>query len=136
LLIILISVTAAAAYPVWFLTRDDLPQNLKSFVNSRYSELVSHGSFSLLPFILGMLSFILSLIGLYFYWRPARVLYCGSLLIGIVQAVCLGTRVTTGWLAALDEVLAILCGVLLYMAFFSPVREKFECGPTTVSGSE
>jgi len=123
-LLVCMAVLVVAAWAVWLLTRDSLPPDLKLYLNSRHSEIVSGGPSPLLLLFLIVLLMV-SLVGLYCFWRPARTLYCGCLLVGVVQAVHLGPRVTTGWVAALDEVLSILSGVVLYMAFFSPVRERF-----------
>ncbi len=110
---------------MWRLTRDSLPSELKLYINLHRSEIASNSILPLLILSLPVLLFFASLVGLYCFWRPARILYSGCLLIGVVEVVCLGPRVTTGSVASLEELLSTLCGVALYMAFCSPVRERF-----------
>jgi len=124
-LLVWVAAIFAAAWAVWLWTRDSLPWELKVYLNSRSSEIVSGGGWGRLPMFLVVLLFLASLVGLYCFWRPARILYCGALLLGLIQEVCVGPRVTTGCVAALDGVLSILCGMVLYMAFFSSVGERF-----------
>jgi hypothetical protein len=120
------AVVIIATSLVWLLTRDQLPYELRRYLNQRHSEIVSDGGLPQLLFLLlPVVLFVTSLIGLFFFWPPARVFYCGSILTGIVEVVSVGPRVTTGPVAALGEVVSILLGVILYMVFYSPIREEF-----------
>lgn len=129
-LLVSMAVLGVATWAVWLLTEKTLPLELKVYLNSRHSQIVSGGSVALLPLYLSLylavVLFVASLVGLYFFWRPARILYCGYLLVWVVEDLCLGPGVTTGSVAALGDMLSIVCGVVLYMVFFSPISERFK----------
>jgi len=110
---------------VSFVSRPNLPPELQQYLNSKHSLLLSGNYWELAFGLLFLLLFVVSFGGLYFFWPPARIFYCALLVVGIVGALCLGPRVQSGWVAAMDDIASMLAGIIFYVAFFSPVRERF-----------
>jgi hypothetical protein len=72
---------------------------------------------------------IISTVGLFFFWGPARFLVLALLAQGLIITPWLGPLVETGWAAALDRFGAFLSGAILALAFFSSAATFFERRP-------
>jgi len=70
---------------------------------------------------------LISFIGLYFFWRPARVLYCMSIAIGILIGLDphYGPEVLPQLEGLLDNINSILSGVILCLIFTPPIKQLF-----------
>jgi hypothetical protein len=74
----------------------------------------------------GAAFFIASFVGLYFFWRPARLLFCVFIIFGITMPLApFGPNIVTGWMAFGDTCSDILLGVILCRIFTSPIRDQF-----------
>ena len=68
---------------------------------------------------------LVSHIGLFFFWRPARVLYLADG-IGILVMVTLdGAAVRTGLEGTFDYLSAVIYGSILGLLYFSPLRDLY-----------
>jgi hypothetical protein len=75
--------------------------------------------------VLGLVA-IISIIGLFLFWRPARPLYVVSLLGGIVAAAFDTRPAAIGVQGALASLNMLLAGVVIGLMYFSPARREFE----------
>ena len=71
-------------------------------------------------------SWLLILTGMFFYVSAARAGLIALTVISIVLNIVWGIRVLTPYETALSELLAVVDGALIVMAYWSPVRAEFE----------
>jgi hypothetical protein len=77
---------------------------------------------------LGVPTLILALtshIGLFFFWRPARVLYLVGGISILFMVVLDGPAVRTGWEGMFDYLSAVIYGSILGLIYFSPLRDLY-----------
>ena len=73
------------------------------------------------------LAFVLvSSIGLFVFWPPARLLYFWTLIGGVALAPFYGPYVDAGWGQMFDEAAMIISGVILALIYCSPLRNLYE----------
>jgi hypothetical protein len=106
--------------------RNSLPFQLRDYLRSESEQVLSHDytAFSVAT-VADAIFFIMSFVGLYFFWRPARLLFCGFILVGLFTPLGFGPSVETGWMALWGGCSSILSGVILCLIFTSPIRELF-----------
>ena len=117
----------AASVGAFFLQRNSLPFELREYLQSRSQQVLSHDytMFSGMTAACVVLC-ILSFVGLYFFWRPARMLFCAFILFSLTLHLAgFGPDVVTGWMAFWDSCSSILLGVVLCLMFTSPIRDLF-----------
>jgi hypothetical protein len=76
--------------------------------------------------LLSLSLMLVSLIGLWLFWRPARMLYTLCLLTLGCAVAASGTVVESALTTVLSYMNTVIAGVILGMIYFSPVREHFE----------
>jgi hypothetical protein len=112
-------------------TRHQLPAELQQFhwaggedamnAEMRASDWVlAFGGLSLVA--LGMVS----LIGLLFLWRPARLLYTVTYILAFPLVLMAGPSVSTAITETLGEISNFLGGVIWALLYFSSIKERFE----------
>ena len=112
-------------------TRHQLPEELQQFhwtggenttdPEMRASDWVlAFGGLSLVA--LGMVS----LIGLLFLWRPARLLYTVTYILAFPLVLMAGPSVSTAMTETLGEMSSFLGGMIWALLYFSPIKERFE----------
>jgi len=114
------------AIGLYFITRNRLPLEMKLYLNVRHAEFVSDPGWLFEAVAFELVLFAASFGGLYFFWRPARVLYIGFLLTELLVTAILGPRVSLGSVEVINEILCAAMGIILYAMFTSPFRELFE----------
>lgn len=105
-----------------------LPEPLRGFVEARWNDTtVTEEQVLLVLLSVGALSLMLvSIVGLWFFWRPARMLYTAFLLVLACAVAASGSIVQTALTSVLSFMNTIIAGVILAMIYFSPLREDFE----------
>lgn len=88
-----------------------------------YGAVLQHG---LVVYWCLLASWVLILAGLYFYVAAARFALILIVIISAALSLTWGIRVLTSYESALDSLLAVVDGVVLGMAYWSPVRAEFE----------
>jgi hypothetical protein len=68
---------------------------------------------------------LVSSIGLFFFWRPARILYVVAMIFGLLATPFFGPYVDAGLGAMLEDVATIISGIIVALVYFSPVKELF-----------
>jgi hypothetical protein len=115
------------AIVVAFATESLLPEPLRTFVEDEASaELTNHDIAMLiigLPLI-GLL--IISSIGLFMLWPPARILYLIGIASGLILVPVFGPYVESGWGTAFEDAASIVSGVILALVYFSPLKRFFD----------
>ena len=72
-----------------------------------------------------VVTFLVAMVGLMFFRRWARTVSLWSTVLGFVFYSSTGVTVTSGPAGALMEASSVLWGVILAIAFFSPLQERF-----------
>ena len=117
----------AAEAVTYHLQRNSLPIELREYVHSRSERVLSHHYtvFSVVTVVYAIF-FIMSFVGLFFFWRPARLLFCGFILAGLFMPLAgFGPDVETEWMELCGGCSSIFLGVILCMIFTSPIRDRF-----------
>jgi cell division protein FtsW (lipid II flippase) len=120
-------ISMAASVGAYFLQRNSLPFELREYLRSRSEQVFSHDYtlFSVMTVACAVF-FIMSFFGMYFFWRPARVLFCGFILVSLLMPLTgLGADIQTGWMEFWGSCSSILLGVILCLIFTSPIRDQF-----------
>jgi hypothetical protein len=110
-----------------------LPPELKNFANGR-SQVLSIGSAIWLTVLgLGMLvATVVSVIGLFVFWRPARPLTLFLAVVGLSLTPLSGPVVESGLTCLFHDLTMVLQGVIITLAYFSPVKDHFVSSPKRI----
>ena len=87
----------------------------------------------LVIFILFVVLAVISWIGLFVFWRPARFLYFITVILLLLPTLLGGPHVGTGLSAMLAETVSIITGIILALIYFSPLKELYEKRQTDVA---
>jgi hypothetical protein len=126
-LLIATVISMAADAVTFHLQRNSLPLELRQYLHSRSEQVLSHDYtlFSVLS-VAYAIFFIMSFVGLFVFWRPARLFFCGFMLAGLFMPLAgFGAVVETGLMGLWNGCSNIFLGVILYMIFTSPIRDRF-----------
>ena len=109
-------------------TLEWLPEPLRKFEEARYSASEADPDVILLSglFLTLMLSYAISLIGLWKFWQPARTLFGTTILLSILMTGLGGPYVVTALTNTFAYIESILSGLILALIYFSPIKEFFE----------
>lgn len=126
--VILVSSAAAgiAGIIVMVLSEASLPFELQSYM-SRQSDAPLSGQ-DLLALVIWVPAIVISLIaaiGMLFFWRPARVLALIGTLLALVALPFSEPFVATGLATLFNEGSSILWGMVLALAYWSPLAQRF-----------
>jgi len=108
------------------LSEASLPFELQSYMSRQ-----SDGPFSgqdMLGFVIWVPAMVISLIaaiGMFFFWRPARVLALIGTLLALVALPFSEPFVATGLATLFNEGSSILWGMVLALAYWSPLAQRF-----------
>jgi len=104
-----------------------LPEELQA-----YERAVAEADYSTREWVLLGVAIVLlicvlvSNIGLFVFWRPARLLYFCTLMGGVALAPFYGPYVDAGWGTLFGEAAMIISGVILALIYYSPLRGLYE----------
>jgi hypothetical protein len=108
-------------------TQVTLPEPLREYLELEAQAPITKRDLFLLAFgVLLLVMVLISSIGLFVFWRPARLLYLIATVFGVVITPLLGPAVRTGWDTPLEETASITAGAILALVYFSPLRVLFE----------
>jgi hypothetical protein len=106
-----------------------LPSGLQNYVDSNGAQLDSDqpAAFTIFKagFTLYLLLFIVSLVGLFLFWPPARVLYLICAGSGPLLDLTNSVHILPMWASLWHTLGHILMGIILCMMFTPPCREQF-----------
>lgn len=124
----------AIATIVFLLTRKYLPPELKSYLEGRKTAPLSSIDTILLWVDVGLLlvAIIIS-IGLFFFKKWAKKLLLISYVITLSLIPARDVYIETGWAELFFTLSTIIGGMILALAYYSPVAEAFETGDNQVS---
>jgi hypothetical protein len=116
------------------LTESLLPEPLRAYVETEFEgDITTREVAMILAAIPLVVLWLVSSIGLFFFWRPARFLYVVTMIFGLLATPFFGPYVDAGLGAMLESAGTIISGVILALVYFSPVKELF--GGPTLGGS-
>jgi hypothetical protein len=109
---------------VFLLTKSFLPESLRAFLEAEETTAraldMMRVAFPVFILWLG------ARIGLFFFWRPSRILYLISTVLGLLLTPFFGPVVDAGWGTAFDYAAMIVSGVILALVYFSPLKSLYE----------
>ena len=109
------------------LTESALPEPLRAFVKAESeAEMTPRIMIMIATTVPAIILWILSSVGLFFFWRPARILYLIVNVAGLLVAPFFGPYVDAGWGTAFDEAAILVSGVILALIYFSPLKDLYE----------
>jgi len=112
------------------LTTSTLPEPLRNYLELQYKnpENTIGPNLEALSWVslFGMSLLLVSMIGLWVLWRPARMLFTAYLLCLAVAIVLAGPLVESSLTSVLAFMNTIISGLILGMIYFSPLREHFD----------
>jgi hypothetical protein len=76
-----------------------------------------------------LIALVVSIIGLYCFWRFARPLTVVVWIIGLILQVFAGPTVDSGLATSLCELAAVLTGIMLAVIYITPAKTWFEKTP-------
>lgn len=108
------------------MTEGLLPEPLRGYASGE-TEMITTQSLLLMflgvPLIVGLL---VASVGLFFFWRPARMLYLICVVFGIALVPLAGPYVDAGYGELLEDVASMISGAILALAWFSPLAQVFD----------
>ena len=126
--VVLASSVAAgiAGIIVMMLSETSLPFDLQRYV-SRQSEGLFSGQdlLALIIWIPAMVVSLIAAIGMFLFWRPARVLALIGTLLALAALPFSEPFVATGLATLFNEGSSILWGMVLALAYWSPLAQRF-----------
>jgi hypothetical protein len=69
---------------------------------------------------------VVSWIGLFVFWRPARPLFLVTMVLFLLPTLLGGPHVDDGLSGTLAEIVSIITGVILSLIYFSPLEDFYE----------
>jgi hypothetical protein len=108
-------------------TESLLPDELQAYEQAVSEADVTTREWVLLGVGIVLLVFLLvSSIGLFVFWRPARLLYFCTVIGGLALTPFYGPYVDAGWGTLFQEMAMIVSGVILALIYCSPLRDLYE----------
>jgi hypothetical protein len=103
-----------------------LPEQLRAYNDKPLGDpfaprLIVEGALGILVLILALVSRI----GLFFFWRPARPLYFASMIGNLLMTALNGPSVNPALSEMFDGAAAIICGIIFALIYFSPLRDLY-----------
>ena len=118
---------------VSLLTESSLPEPLRAFLDAESeAEITGREMILLAAAIPLIILLIVSSIGLFLFWRPARILYLITIVTGLLLTPFFGPYVDAGWGTTFQEAAIIVSGIILTLIYFSPLKDLYE-KPTITS---
>jgi hypothetical protein len=77
-----------------------------------------------------------SLVGLFFFWSPARFVLFGATILGLAITPFLGPQVDSGWGRPFSDAAMILNGAILALVYFSPPKEFHDKEATALAAKD
>ena len=112
---------------VYSFTQFTLPEPLRAYEEMDSQTAVTARELILVALAALLLVLILiSSIGLILFWRPARTLFAFTVIFGLLITPFFGPHVNTGWDTPLEEAASIITGIILALAYYSPLSVLFE----------
>lgn len=112
---------------VSLLTESSLPEPLRAFLDAEAkAEMTAKEMMMFAATIPLLILLLVSSVGLFFFWRPARSLYLIATVAGLLLAPFFGPYVDAGWATAFDEAAILVSGVILALIYFSPLKDLYE----------
>ena len=112
---------------VSLLTESSLPEPLRAFLKAEFEAEITVRAMTMIIATIPLFVLMLgSSIGLFFFWRPARILYLIVTAVGLLLTPFFGPYVDAGWGSTLEEAATIVSGVILALIYFSPLKDLYE----------
>lgn len=104
-----------------------LPEPLRAFLEAESEAEITMRDVVMIAVGIPLIILLLvSSIGLFFFWRPARILYSLAVILGLAMTPFFGPYVDAGWGTTFEEASIVISGVILALIYFSPLRDFYE----------
>ena len=118
------------------LSKSAMPEALRSFESNQFEGEISPMLVVTFCFLIVFLIALLTAwIGLFVFWKPARMLYLITMVVSLLLGPFFGPYVETGLSYTLCEATSIVSGIILTLVYFSPLKELYERGKCGDNGS-
>lgn len=127
--VVLVSSVAAAVVGiiVMVLSEATLPLELQRYLSRLYSEPFSgRAIIAAVIWVPGIVLSLIGAIGMFVFWRPGRILALIGTLLAVGALPFYEPIVTTGLATSFNEGSSILWGMVLALAYWSPLAQRFE----------
>jgi preprotein translocase subunit SecG len=112
---------------VGFLTESTLPDLLRDHLKyEREAGFTQRDAILAAGTVVLLALFLVCSLALFLCWRPARLLYLVTTILGLLLAPIYGPYVQTGWEVPLEDSAIVCAGVILGLIYFSPLKILFE----------
>jgi len=112
---------------VSMVTESTLPEPLRAYLEAEVeADITTWDLVMLATGIPLLILLIVSSVGLFFFWRPARVLYSITMAAGLVMTPFFGPYVDSGWGTMFDQAAIVVSGAILALIYFSPLKVLYE----------
>lgn len=126
--VVLVSSVAAGIVGiiVMLLSEASLPFELQRYVSRQSAEPLSGGNLiAVVIWVPAMVITLIAAIGMFFFWRPARVLALIGTLLALAALPFSDPFVATGLATLFNEGSSILWGMVLALAYWAPLSQRF-----------
>jgi hypothetical protein len=127
-LVALTVVTTVASSVISFAGVRYLPTALADYVRGGSGAVLSRTALAVVGYG-GSLLVVVAVVGLLFFWKPARALLLAALALDVLVSPFLGITVQLPLATTLDGISGVLTGMVVALAYFSPVANFFERSP-------
>ncbi|BCW94144.1 MAG: hypothetical protein KatS3mg007_2038 [Thermoanaerobaculum sp.] len=126
-LIVGMIVLGSVSVVVSLVTESLLPDPLRAYAEAEWeANLTGRDVVMLAVAILVIIAWFVSCIGLFLFWRPARILYLITITAGLLLTPLYGPYVDAGWGTMFEDAAVILSGVILALVYLSPLKGLYE----------
>ncbi len=127
--VVLASSVAAAVVGIitMVLSEASLPFELQRYVSKQSAGPISARDLIMLViWVPAMVLSLIAAIGMFFFWRPARMLALIGTLLALAAVPFSSPIVATGIATLFNEISSISWGMVLALAYWSPIATRFE----------
>jgi hypothetical protein len=114
-----------------FVDRPSFPIELRHYDDERFKRVSSlYFTRCAMEFLFIVAFSVASFVGLFFFWRFARLIFCGAILLTILAGTdpVHGPDVIGRWEGLCESIFNLLIGIILVAVFMSPIKELFVGG--------
>jgi len=121
----LMVLSAIVGAVVSFVDVSSLPPPLKAFVREGSGAALSRPALLAVGYAGSALAAVM-VVGLFFFWKPARLLLLILWLLSLIISPFLGITVESPWATTLNGFSGVLEGIVIALVYFSPLAALFE----------
>lgn len=116
-------------------TESSLPEPLRAFMKAEAERDITGADAIVAVGACGyLLLSCVSSVGLFVFWRPARILYPLTIGLGMVLTPLCGPYVDTGWADLLSDTSFLISGMIIVCIYFTPLKDLYQKRTVVTAG--